>query len=169
MGFGKWIAETFGGSAKEIIEGVGNVADTFIHTKEDKEKFKLALMDAEMKMKRLEMEAEAEYTKDRQNARAMYMKDSSLQKVFAIVFLIFYCLISGGMIAMVIAMAFFAAEIVLPDWGVMLISSVFTAMSTKVSTITDFLFGGSKEKDDSEKRIAEAFSSTNVQNPSNIN
>lgn len=157
MPFGTWLKDAFGGSAKEIITGLGDTADRFIQTKEEKAEFQLKLMEAEMSMKRLEMDAEMEYTKDRQSAREMYMKDSSLQKVFAIVFLVFYCVISLGMIAMIISMAFFKAEISLPDWGVMLITSVFTGMSVKVNTIVDFLFGGSKSKDDSDARAAESF------------
>ena len=157
MSFKTWIAGLFADKGQEIIGGIADTVDRFVMTKEDKAEFQLALQEAEMKMRRLEMEAEQEYFKDRQNARAMYMKDSSLQKIFAIVFLIFYCVITAGMIGMVIAMAFFSMTVDLPDWGVMLITSAFTAMSTKVSTIVDFLFGGSKKDDDSEKRMAAAF------------
>lgn len=160
MGFGKWIADTFAKSSSDIITSLADTADRFITTGEDKQAFKMQIMEAEMKMKRLQMEAENIYIGDRQNARAMYEKDSSLQKIFAIVFLVFYCLITAGMIAMVIAMAFFETKIDLPQWGVMLISSSFTAMSTKVATITDFLFGGSQKQDDSEKRMSEAFESS---------
>lgn len=157
MALGKWIGDLFAKSGKGIIDGLTDTVDRFVMTKEEKAEFQIALQKAEMDMKRMAMEAEQMYFKDRESAREMYMKDSSLQKIFAIVFLVFYCLISGGMIAMVIAMAFFQATIDLPDWGVMLISSVFTAMSTKVATIVDFLFGGSKKEDDSEKRMAAAF------------
>ena len=41
--------------------------------------------------------------------------------------------------------------------AVSLISSVFGTMSAKVNTIVDFLFGGSKGRDDSEERVAAAF------------
>jgi hypothetical protein len=157
MGFGKWIAETFAKSSTDIITSLADTADRFITTGEEKQEFKMKLMEADMNMKRLQMEAEQMYMSDRQSARAMYEKDSSLQKVFAIVFLVFYCLITAGMIAMVIAMAFFETSIDLPQWGVMLISSAFTAMSTKVATITDFLFGGSKKQDDSPDKIAASF------------
>ncbi len=160
MGFGSWLSKTFGGAGSEIIKGIGETADRFITTKEEKMEFQLELQRMDLQFKKLAMEAEAEWFKDKESARAMYMKDSSLQKVFAIVFLVFYCILSGGMIGMVVAMAFYSKEVNLPDWGVMLISSVFTAMSTKVATITDFLFGGSKKEDDSEKRMAKAFEET---------
>jgi hypothetical protein len=157
MAFKDWIGRVFGETGKGIIQGIGETADRFIQTKEERAEFQLALMKAEQEFKRLEMEAEQEYFKDRASAREMYMKDSTLQKIYALMFLVCYFLISAGMVAMVVIIAFYAKEIDLPEWGVMLLSSVFTAMSTKVATITDFLFGGSKSKDDSEKRIADAF------------
>lgn len=161
MGFGKWIADTFAKSSSDIITSLADTADRFITTGEDKQAFKMQIMEADIKMKRLQMEAEQMYMSDRDSARRMYEKDSSLQKIFAIVFLIFYCLITAGMIGMVIAMAFFQTQIDLPQWGIMLISSAFTAMSTKVATITDFLFGGSQKQDNSESMMSESFNNQN--------
>ena len=157
MGIGTWIAEAIGGSAGEIIGGVKDTIDEFHLSGEEKQVFELKMREVDLQFKKLSMEMEMSYTKDRQSARDMYMNDSSLQKIFAIVFLVSYVLISAGMIAMVISMAFYGTKVELPDWGVMLISSVFTAMSSKVSSITDFLFGGSKGKDDSDARSANAF------------
>ena len=157
MSIGTWIADAIGGSAGEIIGSVKDTVDEFHLSGEEKQAFSLKMREVDLQFKKLSMDMELSYTKDRQSAREMYMKDSSLQKIFAIVFLVSYVLISAGMIAMVISMAFYDTKIELPDWGVMLISSVFTAMSSKVSSITDFLFGGSKGKEDSDARTAQAF------------
>ena len=154
MGF---LKDFFAGGVSEVIDSVGNTIDKFVTTDEDKQRAMLAKQEFKLKMKEFQMNAEDALIKDRQSAREMYMKDSSLQKVFAVTFLIAYCVISAGMISMIIAIAFFSKTISLPEWGIMIISSVFTAMSSKVATITDFLFGGSKSKDDSDKRTAEAF------------
>jgi hypothetical protein len=157
-----WLGDLIGNSAGEIINSITDGVDKFVTS--DKEKQELALMKsaAELKFKQLEFDAENAYIQDRQSARNMYMKDSSLQKIFAIVFLVFYCVISMGMIGMVISMAFFSKTIPLPEWGVMLITSVFTGMSVKVNTIVDFLFGGSKQRDDSDSEVAKSFQKGNM-------
>lgn len=161
MSFGSWIGDLFAKSGKGLIDGLTDTVDRFVMTKEEKADFQLALQRAELDLKKMQMDAEQMYMSDRQSARAMYANDSGLQKLFAIVFLTFYCIISGGMIAMVISIAFYQKSVDLPEWGIMLISSVFTAMSTKVATIVDFLFGGSKKEDDSEKRMVSAFERIN--------
>ncbi len=152
-----WLSELIGGGASSIIDSVTDGVDKFVTTDEERKELELLKQEMALKFKKLEFDADMAFMKDRESARDMYMKDSSLQKIFAIVFLVSYVLISAGMIAMVISMAFYDTKIELPDWGVMLISSVFTAMSSKVSSITDFLFGGSKGKDDSDARAANAF------------
>ena len=152
-----WLGDLIGGGAANIIDSVTDGVDKFVTTDEEKKELALLKQEMGLKFKQLEFDAENAFMKDRQSAREMYMKDSSLQKIFAIVFLVAYVLISAGMIAMIISMAFYDTQIDLPEWGVMLISSVFTGMSMKVNTITDFLFGGSKGKDDSDARTAQAF------------
>ena len=152
-----WLGDLLGGGASEIIDSVSTGIDKFVTTDEEKKELELMKGELRYKFKKLEQDAELKYLDDRASAREMYKADSSLQKVFAIVFLVFYCLISMGMIGMIISIAFFKQSVPLPEWGVMLITSVFTGMSVKVNTIVDFLFGGSKSKDDSEARVAEAF------------
>lgn len=157
-----WLGDLIHGGATGIIDSIGDTVDKFVTTDQEKKELEIAKQEMLLKFKQLEMDAENKYFEDRQSAREMYMKDSSLQKTFAIVFLVFYCLISMGMIAMIISMAFFDKIIDLPQWGIMLITSVFTGMSVKVNTIVDFLFGGSKGKDDSDKRAADAFKKGNL-------
>jgi hypothetical protein len=156
MGFGDWLTKTFAASSKDILTGLGDVADRFIQTPEEKAQFQLELRKADMDLKRLMMEAEEMFIRDRQNARAMYEKDSILQKVFGIVFLVGYVFLSAAMVLIVLGI--FGVSV--PDinaFQASIISMVFTAMSTKVNTITDFLFGGSKLKDDSEQKMAQQF------------
>lgn len=171
MGFD--IGSLFAGGVDKIITAGGNVMDELITSKEEEGQLTISMeelknakrqmeLDFKLESKRQELSATETFLSDRKSARDMYMKDSSLQKTFALVFLIFYCLISAGMIAMIISMAFFSKTIDLPEWGVMLISSVFTGMSMKVNTITDFLFGGSKTSDDSAASVTQSFQQGNV-------
>ena len=156
MGFGSWLTDTFAKSSKDIITGLGDVADRFIQTKDEKAEFQLKMKEADMDLKRLMMDAEEMFMKDRQSARELYKHDSMLQKVFGIVFLVGYVFLSAAMVLIVLGI--FGVKV--PEinaFQASIISMVFTAMSTKVNTITDFLFGGSKMKDDSEERMAQTF------------
>ncbi len=86
-----------------------------------------------------EIEAFELEAKDRDSARDK--GDSKLQRVFAITFL-------AGYIIMTLVMLYGAyvigvQHIKLENYLVALVTSIFTAMSSKVGTVTDFLFGGS--------------------------
>ncbi len=74
---------------------------------------------------------------DRDSARKMYQKDSWLQKSFAIFFLIAWCGLT-----LVILNYFIFKNIQLDDWQIAFVSSINGGISTKLSTIIDFLFGG---------------------------
>ena len=74
---------------------------------------------------------------DRSSAREMYQKDSWLQKAFAIFFLIAWCALTFVMLNY-----FIFNNIQLDDWQIAFISSINGGISTKLSTIIDFLFGG---------------------------
>jgi hypothetical protein len=156
MGIGSWIANALGNSASEIITSVKDTVDEFNLSGEEKQQFQIKMKEVELKFQKLQMEMELSYMKDRQSAREMYMKDSSLQKIFAIVFLSGYLMITGFLIYWIFAQIS-GTSFDMPQWALMLISSIFTAMSTKVNTIVDFLFGGSKSKDDSDARTVQAF------------
>lgn len=117
------------GIVEKIISGGAKILDEVVTTKEEKQQ--------------LLNELESLYIQDRDSARGLYKEDSSLQKIYAVVFLVSYMLL-------IVAMLFFIFNIsgtqslVVPDWAVAFLSSLFGAMTTKVGTITDFLFGGSK-------------------------
>jgi hypothetical protein len=144
-----WIGKLIGGGASGIIESVGGTAKKFITTEADRQAFDLALKAAELDARRLVMEAEGKYFADRASARDMYKHDSSLQKIFAITFLVGYISLTSLMLYLVVGWIG-AKAVEIPDWAVALISTIYGAMSSKVNTITDFLFGssqGSREKD----------------------
>ena len=74
---------------------------------------------------------------DRDSARVMYSKDSWLQKTFAIFFLAAWCGLTFIMLNY-----FVFNSIKLDDWQIAFVSSINGGISTKLSTIIDFLFGG---------------------------
>ena len=74
---------------------------------------------------------------DRSSAREMYSKDNWLQKVFAIFFLVAWV----GLTAMMLNYFIFD-DIHLENWQIAFISTINGGISTKLSTIIDFLFGG---------------------------
>lgn len=117
---------------EKLVDSVSDAADKLITTKEEKEQ--------------LRIELEAVLYKDRASARQMYMENSSLQKIYALAFLIFYFLLTAGALLIVFLIAY--QKIVLANWIIAFISSIWGGMSTKISTITDFLFGSSKGSQD---------------------
>ena len=74
---------------------------------------------------------------DRSSAREMYQNDSWLQKAFAIFFLLAWCALTFVMLNY-----FIFDTIQLDDWQIAFVSSINGGISTKLSTIIDFLFGG---------------------------
>ena len=150
MGVPAWIGTILGKGTGDIITSIGDTAKKFITTEQDRQAFELALQKAAIDSKRLEMEAEQKYFEDRSSARDMYKHDSSLQKIFAMTFLVGYIVLTVVMLYLLVGWIGERA-VNIPDWAVALISSIYGALSAKVGTITDFLFGssqGSREKDE---------------------
>ncbi len=113
----------------KVLNGGAKILDEVITTKEEKQQ--------------LLNELEELTVRDRDSARKMYEGDSSLQKIYAIVFLVSYMLLIVAMLIFIFNISG-AADISIPEWAVAFLSTLFGAMTAKVSTITDFLFGGSK-------------------------
>ncbi len=90
-------------------------------------------------VEKYEIEAFELEVKDRENARKD--GDLKLQRVFAITFLIGYIIMT--LVMLYGAYVITVQGIKLENYLVALVTSIFTAMSTKVATVTDFLFGGS--------------------------
>ena len=77
---------------------------------------------------------------DRESARKMFEKDSSLQKVFAIFFLLIWALMLYLMMK-----HFVFKQISLEEWQIAFINTIWGGVSMKLGTIIDFLFGGSAQ------------------------
>ena len=132
--------------AGELITGdVGGAIDVIgsaLSKKADKDQEAFEMLN-ELEAKKIDFalesfKAEAE---DREGARDLYKKDSVIQKVFAITFLCGYLLVTA-----VLLYGLFMAGVnglTFENYVVSLVTAIFTAMSNKVATIVDFLFGGS--------------------------
>lgn len=138
MGF---LGDFFKSGLDGVLDGASSIIDKFVESPEEKNKAKAELLAYELEYKKQAMQAELEVYKDRQSARDMFKDDSSLQKIFAITFLVGYI----GLTGVILYFLFNGTLTGLENWAVALISSIFTAMSTKVATICDFLFGGSSK------------------------
>ena len=150
MGMPAWLSGILGEGTGKLISSIGDTAKQFITTEADRQQFELALKQVALDAKKLEMEAEERYFADRSSARDMYKADNKLQKIFAMTFLVGYIVLTVFMLYVVVGWIG-AKGIAVPDWAVALISTIYGAMSSKVNTITDFLFGssqGSREKDE---------------------
>ncbi len=125
------------GVLEKVLQGGTKILDEVITSKEEKQQ--------------LLNELESLFIRDRENARKMYEADSSLQKIYAIVFLASYMLLIVAMLIFIFNISG-VGGLEIPDWAVAFLSSLFGAMTTKVGTITDFLFGGSKIAQEQTKK-----------------
>jgi hypothetical protein len=135
----------FKGKVKEVLDSTFKGLDGLITNKEELAKIRLEA-EAEMNRHAEAMEdAALKETElvlaDKQNAREMFKVNSSLQKIYAIVFLIAYVVLSVAMCWMIYVIS--VNNVHFPDWGIGFISTIWGAMSMKVGTVTDFLFGAS--------------------------
>jgi hypothetical protein len=136
-----WLKSIFSIGAKELTDSIGNAFDKNFTTKEEKLQAKLEIEkvvnDHIEKIQGRALEELQIITEDKQNAREMYKTNSSLQKVYAITFLLAY-------VALAVSLIYIAVNHPsLPDYAQILVSTIFGGMSTKIGTITDFLFGSS--------------------------
>ena len=110
---------------KEVFDGIDKISTT----EQEKEALKLQAMGI--------------YLDDVKNARTMYMSDSSLQKIFAMVFLIAYITLTS-LLVWGLWVYVKNGAIDTPEWVVAFISSLWGGLSAKLNTIVDFLFGSSQ-------------------------
>ena len=124
---------------KSLVGQASTIIDEVVTTKEEKlqlkQKFEEVIKNHEKKMFELEVE-------DRKSARVMFMDDSIIQKVLAIIFTCAYFFLSYTMFKF-----FVLNTIELSDYEIGFVSSIFGAMSSKVNTIIDFFFGGSSKQE----------------------
>jgi hypothetical protein len=132
------INKVLGGLFGKVVENAEGILDEIITTDEEREKVKLEL-------KKIMLEAEREaFTKeveDRKDARSLYKDDAFIQKILAALFTVAYFALTYTMFSY-----FVLHTVVLTEYEIGFISTVFGAMSSKVNTIVDFFFGGSSKE-----------------------
>jgi len=116
------------GEGEGMIKSIADTVDRFVDTKEDKREFFKELY---------KMEAD-----EKANARSMYSTDNSMQKAYALTFLIAYLGLTAWLIYAIINGSIEDVN----QFETGLIGSIWGAMSAKVNTITDFFFGASENK-----------------------
>jgi len=146
------LGKVFSGKSQVVDKAFGLIDDIW-ESKEERRKAKRELMrlDQEDRKSREEharklFQAE---TADRDSARrARHLQ--WLQQVYALVFLIVYVLMAGGIIAGLVYMWQNGRGSV-PNEIMVLMAAIEGRMSAKVSTITDFLYGGKAETESEAK------------------
>ena len=138
------IKNLVGGLFSTVVENAEGILDKVITTDKERDEAKLAL-------KRLLLEAEQEAFKqeveDRKSARDMYKDDAIIQKILATLFTIAYFGLSFMMFRY-----FVTGDLELGEFEISFISTIFGAMSAKVNTVVDFLFGGSSKKNQEQQQ-----------------
>lgn len=122
---------------KSLVGQASTIIDDVVTTDEErlklKNEFEKVIQEHEQEMFALEVQ-------DRSSARTMFMDDSFIQKILAIIFTCAYFFLSYTMFKF-----FVLNTLELSDYEIGFVSSVFGAMSSKVNTIIDFFFGGSSK------------------------
>lgn len=119
----------FGRGNKEgsVISEIADVVDRFVDTKEEKRKF-----FAYMYQKRIE---------EKNNARSLYGRDSVMQKVYALIFLVGYLAMTGWLI--VALREGWMSDLSQFETG--MVGTIYGFVTAKLSTILDFFFGSSED------------------------
>ena len=122
---------------KSLVGQASTIIDDVVTTDEERLKLKI---EFEKVIQEHEKEMFALEVQDRSSARTMFMDDSFIQKILAIIFTCAYFFLSYTMFKF-----FVLNTLELSDYEIGFVSSVFGAMSSKVNTIIDFFFGGSSK------------------------
>ena len=133
-------AKALTGNYLGAIQDVGNLLK-----KESEKSEEAKALHQEFELQKLEFEQELEklYLEDKKDARSLYKVDGSLQKVFAITFLVVYIALS---VLILIGMFKISLEgLKIENYIVSFVSTLHGGMSMKVGTIVDFLFGSSSQ------------------------
>lgn len=140
------------GVTSGAVEGLGNTASKIIgNFKADPTEIANAQHELKMATKEYAMKDKERKLKDKMSAREMYKNDSSLQKIFAMVFLVAYV----GLVFFILYSIFFSKSFgSMENWTVALITTLITTMSNKLNTITDFLFAGNSKNENNIDLVA---------------
>ena len=128
----------WGGLFGKVIESAEGILDEVLTTKEERETIKLELKKILLEAER---EAFSREVEDRKDARSLYKDDALIQKILAALFTLGYFALSYTMFKY-----FVLHDVVLSEYEIGFISTIFGAMSAKVNTIVDFFFGGSSKE-----------------------
>lgn len=128
----------WGGLFGKVIESAEGILDEVLTTKEERETIKLELKKILLEAER---EAFSREVEDRKDARSLYKDDALIQKILASLFTLGYFALSYTMFKY-----FVLHDVVLSEYEIGFISTIFGAMSAKVNTIVDFFFGGSSKE-----------------------
>lgn len=124
-----------------FLKGGADIVDRFVQTKDEKAAMNLELQKlAESHFQSVQADATHQLElvlADKQSARDMYKANSSLQKIYALVYLGIYVILS----CIILYEIFTPVALNIPSWGVQFIATLFGGMTMKLGTITDFLFG----------------------------
>ena len=134
---GKLATGNYLGAISEVGEIITGKADA---NKND-DKLNSLLYEFELSKVEFALEEQKPYLDDKADARQMYKEDNGLQKIFAIVFLCCYILLTILMLYGFYKIGINEVEI--QNYVVAFVTSVYTGMSMKVNTIIEFLFGSS--------------------------
>ena len=122
----------------KVLDNAEGILDEIITTDEERAQAKLAIKKIMLDAEREAFNKEVE---DRKDARSLYKDDAIIQKILAALFTIAYFLLTYTMFKY-----FVLHDVVLSEYEIGFISTVFGAMSAKVNTIIDFFFGGSSKQ-----------------------
>jgi len=124
-----------------IINAGKNLIDELITSKEEAAQKKIeweqTVNSHVQKMRELELQEDKQILDDRSSARDMFKANNALQKIYAVTFLIAYIILATSLLYVAVE------KPVIPEYAQILMSTIFGSMTTKISTITDFLFGSS--------------------------
>ena len=143
----KFIPEALGVGAKALtgnyLGAIKDVGNLLKKESEKDEQAKELLIEFENNKLEFEQELKKLHFEDKQNARNLYKIDSSLQKLFAITFLIVFI---GLSVLILIGLYKISLEgLKLDNYIVSFVSTLYGGISMKLGTIVDFLFGSSQQ------------------------
>ena len=123
------------------VGAIKEVGSMLSKNKDKSEAIKSLSNEFEMYKMEFEKEAFALELEDRKSARKMYIDDSLIQKIFAIIFLLGY----GGLSWFMLDILMNNSE--MPQLAETMITMIWTGTSAKLNTIIDFFFGGSVKEE----------------------
>jgi len=125
MAGGAILKNIFTGIFSPVIDGVVGLGKAAIDSKEKQNEFM-------HEVEKLKLQAQTDFTdwyyKDKQRASEMYATDNSLQKIYALTFLVGFILLSAYLVIVMAKLAH------LPDYAIALVSGILGSFTSKLNT-----------------------------------